>query len=108
MAISGAAKTAKAAGLTFFALNFVIESALFSDFLHQEAVQLTLNTLKVARMYLPCAEYKYLYNRAEKHGLNAAIQSHNEWGWINPWSRDTFDMIYQKASSEFRSMKPGC
>jgi hypothetical protein len=91
-----------------FALNFTIESALFNDFLHEEAIQLSLNTLKVSRKYLSCQQHKWLYERAKKFNLATGTGYHATWGWMNPWSKDTFEWIWKTADERLRNMAPSC
>jgi len=54
MATAGATTTMKMFGLGGFTLNFIIESGTFNAFLHEEANQLIIKTLRCARRYLTC------------------------------------------------------
>lgn len=75
-------------------LDFTIESALFNDFLHHEAVQLAMRTLKRASSALTCGQYKFIYARTLEVALATGYRVHMEYGWLNPWTRETYDHLF--------------
>lgn len=89
-------------------LDFTIEGALFNDFLHHEAVQLSLRTLKRAAPLLDCGQYKFLYARALEVALATAYRAHMEYGWLNPWTRETYDNLFDSWDREFADLYPNC
>lgn len=99
---------AAATAVVSITLDFTIEGALFNDFLHHEAVQLSLRTLKRAAPILTCAQYKFIYARAIEVALATGYRAHMEYGWLNPWTRETYDNLFQTWDREFSELYPTC
>lgn len=107
-ALAGTNRALGAGGLAVMTLNFVIESALYNDFLHHEATQLCIRTLKSCRKHVTCAEYKWLYERAVRLGLLTGIKAHEDQGFLNPWGDESFQWLFQKFTAELNDLKPDC
>jgi len=108
MATAGATTTMKMFGLGGFTLNFIIESGTFNAFLHEEANQLIIKTLRCARRYLTCEEVKYLHKRAGKNVSGPGKDNFERWGWTNPFNQETFAWVFMETERLMKMLEPGC
>lgn len=95
-------------GLAGFVLNFTIESGTFNNFLHEEANQLVLNTLKCARRHLLCGEYKWLWLRAKETVTAPGEENFENWGWTNPYNQNTFAWIFMETERKMKGLDVSC
>jgi len=108
MVTGGATTGMKLFGLGGFTLNFIIESGTFNNFLHEEANQLILKTLKCARKHLTCEETKWLHKRAGKNVSGPGKDNFEQWGWTNPFDQETFAWIFMETERQMKGLKPRC